>query len=106
MLEMRNFVGSDFNYDHRMLIPKKTYQATKKSLISNYRRSVLGGESSNDHSLNINQANIEWRFKAFEHFFIRRDQESQVFKANVSVPVQDDTSMGAAKMMSETDNDF
>ena len=25
MMEVRNFIGSDFNYDHRMLVPKKTY---------------------------------------------------------------------------------
>lgn len=25
MIEMRNLAGPDFNYDHRMLIPKKTY---------------------------------------------------------------------------------
>jgi hypothetical protein len=52
-IETRNLAGADFNYDHRMLIPKKTYQATKKSLITNYRRSVLGGQGFNDRSLNI-----------------------------------------------------
>ena len=105
-VETRNLACADFNYDHRMLIPKKTYQATKKSLITNYRRSVLGCQGLKDRSLNINQANIEWKFKAFENHFIKRDQESQVFKAGLVVPVEDDTSMGAPKVMSETDIDF
>ena len=105
MLEMRNnYAGADFNYDHRMLIPKKTYQATKKSLLTNYRKSVLGGAATQDHSLSINQASLERRY---DHFFLRRDQESQVFKANVvSVPIPDDGGGAAAAkvvMMSETD---
>lgn len=54
MIDMSGNAGADFNYDHRMLIPKKIIQATKKSLMTNYRRSVLCGESYNDRSLNIN----------------------------------------------------
>jgi len=70
--------------------------------MTNYRRSVVEGVQ--DQSLNINSANIEWRYKAFEHIFVKRDQESQVIKANVSVPIQDDSA--ANKILSETDNDF
>jgi hypothetical protein len=60
-----------------MLLPTKVYQATKKSLLTNYRKSVLGANKAlHDQSLNINQAPIEWRFKAFEHHFLKKDQES------------------------------
>lgn len=41
--QFKNLNGADFQYDHRVLVPKKTYQATRKNLDSKYQRSVLGG---------------------------------------------------------------
>jgi len=38
-------IHNHFQYDHRMLIPKKTYMATKKTFLSNYRRCVKHGEA-------------------------------------------------------------
>jgi hypothetical protein len=58
----RREIHNHFQYDHRMLIPKKTYMATKKTFISNYRRCVKNGEAGQSSALNIGQANIGMRY--------------------------------------------
>ena len=58
----RREIHNHFQYDHRMLIPKKTYMATKKTFISNYRRCVKNGEAGKSSALNIGQASIGMRY--------------------------------------------
>ena len=59
-------LNQNFHYDHKQLIPNKTYKATKKTFVTNYRRCVKGGEANQSSALNIGKAAIGQRYRIAE----------------------------------------